>query len=47
MLKDWNFIKKSPLKLMTALAIIPGIILYLVIRYNVKKGNKLKVRYDR
>ena len=46
-LKDWNFIKKSPLKLMTALAIIPGIILYLVIRYNVKKGNKLKVSYDR
>ena len=46
-LKDWNFIKKSPLKLMTALAIIPGIILYLVIRYNVKKGNQLKVSYDR
>lgn len=46
-LKDWNFIKKSPLKLMTVLAIIPGIILYLVIRYNVKKGNQLKVSYDR
>ena len=46
-LKDWNFIKKSPLKLMTVLAIIPGIILYLVIRYNVKKGNRLKVSYDR
>ena len=46
-LKDWNFIKKSPLKLMTVLAIIPGIILYLVIRYNVKNGNKLKVSYDR
>lgn len=46
-LKDWNFIKKSPMKLMTVLAIIPGIILYLVIRYNVKKGNRLKVSYDR
>ena len=46
-LKDWNFIKKSPLKLMTVLAIIPGIILYFVIRYNVKKGNQLKVSYDR
>lgn len=46
-LKDWNFIKKSPLKLMTVLAIIPGIILYLVIRYNIKKGNQLKVSYDR
>lgn len=46
-LKDWNFIKKSPLKLMTVLAIFPGIILYLVIRYNVKKGNQLKVSYDR
>ena len=31
----------------TVLAIIPGIILYLVIRYNVKKGNQLKVSYDR
>lgn len=46
-LKDWNFIKKSPLKLMTVLAIIPGIILYLVIRYNVKKGIKYKINDER
>ena len=43
MLKDWNFIGKSPLKMMTMLAIIPGFILYLLIKYSVKSGKKLKI----
>jgi glycosyltransferase involved in cell wall biosynthesis len=43
MLKDWNFISKSPLKMMTMLAIIPGFFLYLLIRYSVKSGKKLKI----
>ena len=46
-LRDTRFLRKSPLKLMTVLAIIPGFILYLIIRYNVKKDIKYKVNDER
>lgn len=36
------FIKESPLKLMTILSIIPGILLYAIIRYKVKNNKQFK-----
>ena len=43
MLKDTDFLKKTPLKMYTILAIAPGVLLYLYIKHNVAKGKKLNM----
>lgn len=42
--KNKRFIKESPQKILTIFAIIPGVILYSVIKYKVKKNKQLIVR---
>lgn len=41
--KNKEFIKESPLKLLTVLAIIPGILLYLLTYYKVMHNQKMKI----
>ena len=41
--KNKNFLKDSPRKILTFLAIIPGIILYYFIKFKVKKNDKMKL----
>ena len=42
--KNKKFLKESPQKVLTLFAIIPGVILYSVIKYKVKKNKQLIVR---
>lgn len=42
--KNKNFIKESPKKLLTILAIIPGLILYHLIKYNVNLNKQLQIK---
>lgn len=42
MARNRSFIKESPLKFMTVLSIIPGILLYCYIRYKVKNNRQFK-----
>ena len=42
--KNKRFIKESPQKILTIFAIIPGVILYSVIKYKVKKNKQLIVK---
>lgn len=44
MLKDYEYIKKSPRKLLTVFCTIPGILLFLLIRYKVKHQQLMKIR---
>jgi glycosyltransferase involved in cell wall biosynthesis len=44
MCKDWLFLKKSPLKILTFSAIIPGIVLYLFIRYKVSRNKLMNIK---
>lgn len=44
MCKDLLFLKKSPMKVMTFAALLPGIILYLFIRYKVYRNIKLNIK---
>lgn len=37
--RNWHFIKESPMKWLTVFSILPGCILYLFNRYQVKQGN--------
>lgn len=41
--KNSNFIKESPQKLMTMIAVVPGFLLYMIIRHNVKKNKQMKM----
>lgn len=41
--KDKSFLKKTPLKLLTILAIVPGIILYYTIKIKVQNNKKMKL----
>lgn len=38
--QNWHFIQESPLPVLTILSIIPGIIWYFIIKYNVEKEKK-------
>ena len=40
--RNWNFIKESPLKFVTLLTIIPGLVLYIINWYFVRKGRLYK-----
>lgn len=42
--KNKNFIKESPKKLLTILAIIPGLILFHLIKYNVNLNKQLQIK---
>lgn len=44
MCQDWNFIKKSPKKFLTVLAIPVGIVLYCIIRYKVNTNQKMNFK---
>jgi len=44
MIKNKAFLRETPLKLMTILAIVPGIFLYLYIHYKVNKNSKMKIQ---
>lgn len=43
MIKNTNFLRESPLKVLTALAIIPGLFLFLYIHLMVFRNNKMKI----
>lgn len=44
MCKDWHFLDKSPLKVMTFFAIPPGIALYTLVRYKVWRNKKMNIK---
>ena len=41
--KDIHFLRKSPLKVLTVMAILPGIVLYCLVRYKVWKNSKMNI----